>query len=170
MSEDRICVGALAGSFGVHGEVRVKSFCAEPEDIGAYGLLWSEDGSRSFDIALTRAIKTGFSADIVGVDTKEDADALKGVRLFADRDALPNLPDDEFYHADLIGLEVRDTGGAILGTVSSVYNHGSSDILEVSGPALKSPALIPFTQTCVPTVDLTLGRVVVDPPEGSLPE
>ncbi|MGH1368169.1 MAG: ribosome maturation factor RimM [Maritimibacter sp.] len=170
MSEDRICVGALAGSFGVHGEVRIKSFCAEPEDIGTYGPLWTEDGSRSFEIVLTRAIKTGFSAEITGVDTKEQADELRGIRLFADRDALPHLPDDEFYHADLIGLEVRDTGGAVLGTVSAVHNHGSSDLLEVMGPALKDPILLPFTQACIPTVDLATGRIIADPPEGILPE
>ncbi|UWQ13601.1 ribosome maturation factor RimM [Aliiroseovarius sp. M344] len=170
MSDDRICVGAIAGAFGVKGELRVKSFCADPEAIGTYGPLWSEDGSRQFTLILDRAIKNGFAATIDGVRTKEDADALKGVRLFADRDALPSLPDDEYYHADLIGLEVLDTGGRVLGRVSAVHNHGAGDVLEVQGPGLKTNALLPFTLEAVPTVDLGAGRVVADPPEGIFPE
>ncbi|MHA6266298.1 ribosome maturation factor RimM [Aliiroseovarius sp. CAU 1755] len=170
MSDDRICVGAIAGAFGVKGEVRVKSFCADPEAIGDYGPLWSENGARQFVLVLDRPIKNGFAARIDGVRTKEDADALKGVRLFADRDALPTLPDDEYYHADLIGLTVLDTGGRALGRVSAVHNHGASDVLEVQGPGLKTGALLPFTLEAVPTVDLAAGRIIADPPEGVFPE
>ena len=86
--------------------------------------------------------------------------------LFADRDRLPALPDDEFYHSDLIGLEARDTGGAPLGRVSAVHNHGAGDLLEITGPGRKSALLLPFTRAIVPTVDLAAGRIVVDLPEG----
>ncbi len=168
MSNDRVCVGALAGSFGVQGEVRLKSFCADPEAIAGYGPLFSEDGSQSYKIRLTRSIPGGFSARMTGVATKEQADALKGVRLYADRAKLPSLPDDEFYHADLIGMEVRDTGGVLLGTVTAVHNHGATDLLELSGQGLKSALLLPFTRAIVPTVDLALRRIVADPPEGLL--
>ena len=78
------------------------------------------------------------------------------------------MPDDEYYHADLIGLEVRDTGGMLLGKVTAVHNHGASDLLEVMGSGLKTALLLPFTQAIVPTVDLASGRIVVDPPEGLL--
>jgi len=170
MSDTRICVGAFAGAFGVTGEVRLKSFTAEPEAIVDYGPFHDEAGTRTFEIEITRAIKNGFAARVSGVTTKEEADALQGVRLFAERDALPNLPDDEFYHADLIGLDVVDTGGKPLGKVTAVHNHGAGDLLEVTGPALKTPALLPFTRAAVPTVDLAAGRVVADPPEGVFPE
>jgi 16S rRNA processing protein RimM len=163
---DRVCVGAIAGAFGVRGEVRVKSFCAEAEDIAAYGPLTTEDGSRSFEIALTRPVTSGFAARLSGVATKEAADALRGTRLFAARAALPALPDDEFYHADLIGLTALDTGGVTLGQVAAVLNHGAGDLLELRGPGLKAPALVPFTRTIVPTVDLAAGRIIIDPPEG----
>nr|WP_319247911.1 ribosome maturation factor RimM [uncultured Celeribacter sp.] len=166
MSETRIIVGAIAGAFGVHGEVRLKSFCADPEAIGDYSPLTSEDGARTFELTLTRAIKNGFTARIGGVDTKEEADALKGVTLFADRDQLPSLPDDEFYHADLIGLSVLDTGGTVLGTVRNVLNHGAGDLLEITGPGINVPVLLPFTLSNVPTVDLASGRIIADPPEG----
>ncbi|WP_172292259.1 ribosome maturation factor RimM [Pseudoruegeria sp. HB172150] len=170
MNDDRICVGAFAGSFGVKGEVRLKSFCADPEAIADYGPLWSEDGKRQFALNLTQSIKSGFAARVDGIATKEQADTLRGVRLYADRDALPDLPDDEYYHADLIGLEVRDTGGALLGTVKAVLNHGATDLLEVTGAGLKEPVLLPFTLAIVPTVDLSAGRIVADPPEGLFPE
>lgn len=163
---DRVCVGAIAGAFGVRGEVRLKSFCAEPEDIASYGPLTTQDGARSFDITLTRPISAGFAARLSGVTSKEAADALRGTSLFAPRAALPALPDDEFYHADLIGLEARDTGGASLGKIAAVLNHGAGDLLELRGPGLKAPLLVPFTRAIVPTVDLTSGRVIIDPPEG----
>ena len=163
---DRVCVGAIAGAFGVKGEVRLKSFCAEPEAIGTYGTLTSEDGRASYDVKLTGTAKNGFTAKLSGVASKEAADRLRGVRLYAPRDRLPELPDDEFYHADLINLTVLDTGGQELGKVRAVLNHGAGDLLEVHGPGLKSPVLLPFTKAAVPTVDLASGRIIADPPEG----
>ena len=163
---DRVCVGAVTGAFGVRGEVRLKSFCAEAADIAAYGPLSTEDGTRSFDITLTRPVAAGFAARLSGVTSKEAADALRGTRLFAPRTALPGLGDDEFYHADLIGLDAFDTGGAPLGKIAAVLNHGAGDLLELRGPGLKSPLLVPFTRAIVPTVDLSSGRVIIDPPDG----
>ncbi len=165
MSEDKICVGAIGGSYGVRGEVRLKSFCAVPEDIETYSPLCTEDG-KPMHLALIHPIKNGFSARIAEIATKEDADALKGTRLFANRDQLPALPDDEYYHTDLIGLQVFDTGGTLLGTVKSVQNHGAADLLEVQQPQSSATVLVPFTLAAVPTVDLTSGRIVADPPEG----
>lgn len=163
---ERVCVGALAGAYGVRGEVRLKSFCADPAAIADYAPLTDEDGSRSFTLTLTGQIKNGLTARLGGIRTKEQADALRGVRLFAPRDRLPALPDDEFYHTDLIGLTVVDTGGAKLGRIAAVHNHGATDLLEVRGPGLKDGVLVPFTRAIVPTVDLGAGRVVADPPEG----
>ncbi|MGZ3215777.1 ribosome maturation factor RimM [Paracoccus sp. T5] len=162
MTEDRICVGAIAGAFGVHGEVRLKSFCAEPADIATYAPLTSEDGNRVFTLSLTRAVTGGLGARLSGVSTREDAEALRGVTLWAPRSALPSLPDDEFYHADLIGLQVVDTGGQPLGRVRAIYDHGAGDILEIVGG--KDVLMLPFTRAIVPTVDLTAGRIVADPP------
>ena len=167
---DRIVVGAIGGAFGVRGEVRLKSFCAEPADIAGYGPLWTEDGSRSFVVTLSGQTKGALTARLSGVLTKEAADALRGTQLFADRDALPALPDDEYYHADLIGVEVFDAGGTLLGRVKAVQNHGAGDLLEIEGPKLKSTVLLPFTLAAVPTVDLSSRRIVADPPEGLFPE
>ena len=166
MSDDKICVGVISGAYGVQGEVRVKSFCAQPDDIETYSPLTSEDGARSFALALIRPMKNGFVARIAEVATKEEADALKGTQLFARRAQLPVLPDDEYYYSDLVGLEVFDTGGTSLGHVKSVQNHGASDLLEVHQAGATATVLLPFTQAAVPTVDLSSGRIVADPPDG----
>lgn len=167
---DKICVGAIAGAFGVRGEVRLKSFCADPATIADYAPLTTEDGSRSFDVELIGQTKNGFTARLSGIATKEDADALRGVQLYADREHLPELPDDEYYHSDLIGLRVLDTGGNEIGQVRAVLNHGATDLLEITGPGLNPPVLLPFTMAAVPTVDLKGGRIIIDPPEGVFPE
>ncbi len=156
--EGMVCVGAIAGAFGVRGEARLKSFCAEPEAIGEYAPLTTEDG-RSFDVKLTRAIKDGFAARLSGIATREEAEALKGTRLYAPRERLPALPDDEFYHTDLIGLLVVDTGGAELGRVRAVHDFGAGDVLEVLGG---KELMLPFTRAVVPTVDLNARRIVAD--------
>lgn len=164
--DDRVCVGSIAGAFGVRGEVRLKSFCADPEAIADYGPLYTEDGSRSFTLRLTRPVAGGLGARLSGVQTKEEADALRGTMLYADRDRLPKLPDDEFYHADLIDLDVYDTGGVQIGTIRAIHNHGAGDLLEVHAPGRRQPLLVPFTLAVVPTVDLAARRVVADLPEG----
>ncbi len=160
----RVCVGAITGAFGVRGEVRLKSFCADPGAIADYAPLTTEDGARDFDLAITRPVKGGFAARLGGVATKEAAEALKGVRLFAPRDRLPSLADDEYYHADLIGLRVLDTGGVTLGRVKAVLNHGASDLLEIS-LIVGGQMLLPFTREAVPTVDIAAGCLIADPPE-----
>ena len=168
--ENLIVVGALSGSFGTRGEVRLKSFCAVPEDIGTYGTLYSEDGCREFEITITRPVKNGFAAKVKDVRDKDQADALRGVLLHVPREKLPNLPDDEFYHSDLIGLDVFDTGGVKLGKIKAILDHGAGDILEIAGPGPKQPVLLPFIKAAVPTVDLTIGCVIADPPVGVFPD
>lgn len=160
---DLVCVGAIAGSFGVKGEVRLKSFCAQPDAIGDYAPLTDEQG-RSYDVRVTRAIKNGLAARLSGVTTKEAADALRGTKLFVPRDRLPDPDEDEFYHTDLMGMAVLDTGGTLLGTVKAVLNHGAGDLLEIATPS--GVVLMPFTRAAVPTVDLAGRRLIADPPDG----
>ena len=163
---DRIVVGSLGGAFGVHGEVRLKSFCADPAAIADYTPLFTEDGRQFVQLVLTGQQKNGFTARLDGVVTKEDADALRNVKLLADRAQMPSLPDDEYYYTDLIGLDVLDSGGEKLGTVKNVMDHGAGDLLEVQVPGASDTVLLPFTQAAVPTVDLASGRIIADPPDG----
>lgn len=163
---DRIVVGAFGGAFGVKGEVRIKSFCADPAAISDYAPLYSADGRAFATVVVTGYASNALTARVDGVITKEDADALKGQEIFADRGRLPSLPDDEYYYSDLIGLTVVDTGGTEIGRVKAVLNHGASDLLEVTKSEGSGNILLPFTRAVVPTVDLTARRIVADPPEG----
>ncbi len=163
---DRVCVGAITGAFGTKGEVRLKSFCAEPESIASYGPVSSEDGTTTWDLQLVRPSKTGFIGRLSGVTTKEEAEALRGTTLHVARSRLPDLPDDEFYTADLVGLPVIDTKGSEIGQITAVLNHGAGDLLEIGQNNAGPGILLPLTRANVPTIDLTDGRIVIDPPEG----
>lgn len=165
--KDHVCLGAVMGAHGVRGDVRVKSFCAEPSAIGDYGPL-IDDSGRSYRLSVLAPLKAGYLARLSGVGTKEAADALRGRRLWVPRAALPDAGEDEFYHSDLLGLSVLDTGGAALGRVKAVLDHGAGDMLEVA-LAAGGTALLPFTRAVVPTVDVAGGRLVADPPPGLLP-
>ncbi len=163
------CIGAIAGAYGIRGEVRLKSFCTVPEDIAAYGPLLDAHG-RSFTVDLGVAVKGGFAARLSGIATKEEADALRGTRLHVPRDRLPDPGEDEFYHVDLVGLDAVDPGGARIGRVAAVLEQGVGDLLEITLTGHSEPVLVPFTRAIVPNVDLRAGRVVIDAPDGLLPE
>jgi len=167
---NRVIVGSIGGAFGVQGEVRLKSFCADPQAIADYAPLYTEDGNAFAQLVLTGQLKNGFTARIDGVVSKEDADLLRNVDLYADRTVMPSLPDDEYYYADLIGITVVDTGGATLGTVKNVMDHGAGDLLEIIVSGQSETTLLPFTKAAVPTVDLTAQRIVADPPDGLFPD
>ena len=161
--DELVCLGAIAGAFGVAGEVRLKSFCAEPERIAEYGPLRTEDG-RDLEVLAMRPIKGAFAARLSEVSDRDAAEALKSVRLYAPRDRLPPLDEDEYYHADLVGLIAVDTGGRELGRINAVRDHGAGVFLEVARSGA-SDLLVPFTRAAAPTVDISAGRVVLDPPE-----
>ena len=164
---DRVCLGQVSSAHGIKGEVRIKPFTQAPEDVAAYGPLQDEAGARRFEILSLRTTKGGVVARLDGVTDRNQAEALKGVKLFVDRDRLPERNEDGvWYHADLIGLVALDKGGAALGTIVAVQNYGAGDLLEIR-PATGGPTvLLPFTAEVVPDVDLDAGWVLVDPPEG----
>jgi 16S rRNA processing protein RimM len=164
MSARRVCVGAFAGAHGVRGAVRLKSFTTIPEDIASYGSLEDEAGTRRFRIRVTGEAKGTLIARIDGIADRDAAQALKGIRLYVDRDSLPEPEEDEFYHADLVGLEVELPDGTPFGKVRGVADHGAGDVIEISRPG--APAVLtPFTRAAVPVVDIAGGRIVFDPPE-----
>ena len=164
-AKDRICVGAIAGAHGVRGLIRLKSFTERPEDIITYGPLTDASGKRCFEVSITGRARDALLARIAGVADRDQAAALRGTRLYVARAALPEPAEEEFYHADLIGLRAEAPDGAAIGRVSAVHTFGGNDVLEISPEAGES-LLVPFTRQAVPAVDLAAGRVVVDlPPE-----
>ncbi len=161
----RVCLGAIAGAHGVRGLVKIKSFTQDPADLTAYGALADESGRRRFEIAVTGQAKGLLVARIAGVEDRDAAEALRGVRLTIARAALPEPEDaEDYYQADLIGLAAEDLAGRTLVTVTAVDNYGAGDFLEIARPQ-GAPLLVPFTKVVVPLIDLEGGRVVVDPPE-----
>jgi len=161
---NRVCVAQIGAPHGVRGEVRLRSFTEDPMAVARYGPLESEDGSRSFEIESIRPAKGHLVARLRGVNDRDAAKRLTGTELFVPRERLPAPKEDEFYHADLIGLAAVDGDGNQLGTIVAVHNFGAGDILEIQ-PAVGAAMLLPFTQAIVPTVDIKRGRVVVVPPE-----
>ena len=169
----RVCLGAFAGAYGVRGEARVKSFTEKPADIAAYGPLTSEDGGRVFTLSSARVLKDDMlAARVAEIASREAAMALKGVRLYVDRDRLPAPEDeDEFYMEDLVGLAVEHADGRPFGVVKGVLNQGPNDLIEIWRiPNVRGSHFIPFTREAAPVVDVKAGRIVVDPPPGLIEE
>ena len=156
----RICLGAIAGARGVHGEVRIKTFTAEAVDIAAYGSLSDEAGTRQLLIETLKPAKEGVVAVIKGVRDREAAEALKGLRLYVDRASLPAPAEDEYYHADLIGLRAELADGTVIGKVAALNDFGAGELVEIERDGAM-PVVLPFTREAVPAVDLTEGRIVV---------
>jgi len=165
----RVCLGAVAGAHGVRGEVRIKPFTAEPESVGSYGELSDESGERRFSLQVLGVAKGMVIARLTGVEDRNAAEALRGLRLYVARAALPEPEEDEFYHADLIGLRVETEDERLFGRVRALYDFGAGDVIEIEPLAGGQPVVLPFTREAVPVVDLRAGRVVVVPPEGLLP-
>jgi 16S rRNA processing protein RimM len=161
---DRVCVAQIGAAHGIRGEVRLRSFTADPETVAHYGPLESEDGTRRFEIETLRPAKAGFVARLKGVADRDAAAALTNLRLYVPRDRLPPTGDaDTYYHADLVGLAAVTPEGTALGTVTAVLNFGAGDIVEIR-PDHGDALLVPFTDAAVPTIDIAAGRIVVVPP------
>lgn len=154
-------MGVVGAPHGVKGEVRVKTFTEDPLRFGDYGPLYAADG-RAFTVAEVRPAKAVVVVRFREVTSREQAEALNGTALFVDRSALPEeLEEEEFYHADLIGLRIEDESGETIGNVMAVHNFGGGDILEIN-VSPRGTALVPFSKAAVPVVDIPGGRLRID--------
>ena len=158
-------VGAIGASHGVRGDMRLKSFTENPVAIFKFAdLRLGADGAV---VALVKKGKSkdGFIVHIDGIDTPEAVTALSGRQLYVRRDALAPAGDDEYYLADLIGLEARDESGEKIGIVNTVENFGSEDLIELildePVKGLGCYAFIPFRKQLVTTVDIKGGFLTV---------
>jgi 16S rRNA processing protein RimM len=164
---ERICVAQIGGAHGIRGEVKLKSFTADPMAVKDYGPLTSEDGSASFEIETLRPAKNHLVARLRGVKDRNAAERLTHMRLFMPRERLPPPAEDEFYHVDMIGLAAVTAEGAEVGTVVAVHDFGAGAILELQPPAGANTVMLPFTEVFVPAVDIAGGRITVAPPADS---
>jgi len=147
----------------VRGEVKLKSFTADPRAIAKYGAVEDESGTRSFTVKLRGEVRGLLIARLSGVEDRNAADALKGLRLYVGRDRLPKPKKGEWYAADLVGLRVERRDGSAMGRVKSVPNFGAGDLVEVERENGQT-VFLPFTRKVVPEVDIDGERIVVEPP------
>jgi 16S rRNA processing protein RimM len=163
LSGDLVLLGVFGAPHGVRGEIRLKSYTADPRAIASYGPLTTEDG-RIFELVSVRPQKDVLIARVKGLASRDAAQALTHVKLYAPRERLGEAEEDEFFHADLVGLRAEKADGERLGTIIALHNFGAGDVLEMR-PAGPGPSiLLPFTKEVVPVVDIPGGRVVVVPP------
>jgi len=159
----RVLIAQIGAAHGVRGEVRLKPFTADPLGVAAYGPLESEDGKHRLEIEAVRPAKDMLVARLKGVTDRNAAEALKNMRLYVARERLPKPADDEFYHADLVGLAAVSAQGEPIGTVKAVHNFGAGDLLEIE-PADGATMMLPFNETTVPKIDIAAGQIVVELP------
>jgi 16S rRNA processing protein RimM len=168
----QICIARIGAAHGVRGAVKLWTFTEDPMAVKRYGPLATKDGARHFEVTQAREAKGHLVATLKGIATREDAERLNGIELYIARDQLPATDNDEYYHADLIGLAAVTPANEPLGRVIAIHNFGAGDIIEIA-PLQGATLLLPFTNAVVPTVDLEGGRVVIELPaeiEGDDPE
>ncbi len=159
-----ILLAAIIGAQGLKGQVKVKLFTETPEALMRYGLVKDRLG-RHFEVTAIRSARSGEAViSFSRITDREQAEALKGTELLIARDQLPEAGNEEFYHADLIGLDAQDSEGRTLGKVAAIHNYGAGDVIEITRPDGDS-VLLAFTRETVPVIDLAGGRVVVAVPE-----
>jgi 16S rRNA processing protein RimM len=169
MKKNRVLLGVVAAPHGVRGLVRIRSFTEEPMAIASYGELSDESGSRRFRVEALSSVRGAVLARIEGVADRTAAEALRGLRLYVDRDVLPATGEREWYEADLIGLPAVGTDGRNWGKVVAFHDFGAGLTMEISGgTASRGSVMLPFTDEAVPEVDIDGGKVVVEPPAGVL--
>jgi 16S rRNA processing protein RimM len=159
-----VCVARIGAAHGVRGAVKLWTFTEDPLAVQRYGPLMTKDGTRQFEVTHVRETKDHLVATLKGVATRDEAERLNGIELYVPREKLPDTDDDEYYHADLIGLAAVTTADQPLGHVVAIHNFGAGDIIEIAPPK-GATMLLPFTNAVVPTVDLAGGRVVIELPE-----
>lgn len=163
--DKKILMGQIGAAHGIKGEVRITTYTGDPEAIASYGPLETDRPGLTVTIETARLNKTVLVARIKGVRDRNAAELLNGVSLYVDRDRLPD-PDDEddFYHADLIGLDARLDTGVTIGEVSALLNYGAGDLIEVRDPRSGDTFLYPFTKAVVPSIRVAEGFLVIAPP------
>ena len=158
-------MGRIGAAHGIKGEVRITSFTEQPLALKDYGPLATDKPGLVIEIESARATTNVLVARLKGVTDRNAAEKLNGVELYVERDRLPPAgEDDDFYHADLIGLEARLSDGTVLGTVTAIPNYGASDLVEVRDARTGDTFLYPFTKTVVPEVRLADGYIVIEVP------
>jgi 16S rRNA processing protein RimM len=166
MPSGRVLLGVVATAHGVRGLVRIKSYTEDPMAVASYGPLSDESGKKKYRVEALSAARGAVLARIEGVADRTAAEAIRGLRLYVERSALPKAGDREWYEADLIGLPAVGKDGRDWGKVIAFHDFGAGPVMEVSGGS--GGLMLPFTDEAVPEIDVEGGKIVIDPPAGLL--
>jgi 16S rRNA processing protein RimM len=161
LAPERLAVGQVAGSHGLRGEFRIYLFTNHPDALRAVPTIYLGDAQEPWAVRRIHPLPEGKEAIVrlVEVTTPEDAAALRGRRVWVDREALPPLPEGELYHYELIGLDVVDEAGAPLGRLAEIIETGANDVYVVRGTA--GELLLPAINEVILAIDLENGRMTV---------
>ena len=161
MTQEKVCLGAIVGVHGIRGEVKVKSFSDDERHLTRYGALSNETGDKTFELKIVGHSKELLRVKIKGIDDRNTAETLIGTGLYVDRNILPKLDTEEYYHADLIGLEARLQSGDVVGSVNAIYNFGAGDLIEIKLPNGQFE-MLPFTKQFVPVINVKDRYIIVE--------
>lgn len=161
-TDSRICLGVIVGAHGIKGEVKVRSFTENQRDIDNYGVLSDKNGNKKFSVRVVGLAKDFLRVKIEGCNDRNTAEKLKGTELYVERSVLPSTVEEEFYQTDLIGLEVKNEKGEIVGKVEAFYNFGAGDIIEIR--MKQKLEMLPFNKNFVPVVNIDDGFIIIQEP------
>jgi len=162
---ERILIGEISGAHGIRGDVLVRSYTETPGAIASYGPLTDESGKRSFSLRVVRVTPKGIVARISGIEDRNAAEPLRGIKLYVGRDRLPEPEGTAYYYADLIGLDAVSEDGSAQGKIVSVQNFGAGDLLELEPADGLATEFIPFENRYVPNIDLQSRTIVIRRPD-----
>ncbi len=178
--ESLVCVGVISAVHGIKGQVKISTFTQNPEDITTYGRLFDKNGKPLFEIKNFKLTPKAMIVRLSGIDTRNQAEQLKGTELFIQRETLPQPDEEEFYYSDLTGLNVQFRNGTHYGTVKSIQNFGAGDLVEIlpdpsmvttkSGKKAKPSGKIEtvfynFTKEVFPQINISEGYITLLPPK-----
>ncbi len=157
----KLLMGIFGAAQGLTGEVRLQSYCENPLDINQYGALTSDTG-KVFELTHLRTTKNMLVARVKGISDRTAAEQLTNIALYIDRALLGEASDeDEYFHADLVGLNVMDENHERLGTVLALFNFGAGDMLEIRPVTSGKSVMLPFTKAAVPSINIIEQNIIV---------
>lgn len=161
-SNETVCIATITSAHGIRGLVKIKTHTEHSSDIESFTTIYSSRDNLPVDVKIISAKEGMIIAQVSGVESRNDAEALRGVDLYIARSELPKAPDNEYYYSDLVGLKVMTSDGTIIGTVVSISNYGAGDVIEIQDAKTDRTAYYPFSKSFIETVDLKSGVISVN--------
>lgn len=158
--KDLIQVGRVLGAYGVKGWIRIDPFGGDASVLLDKPAIWLDDTTSSQSIAQIKNHSGALVAQLVGVNERDIAQAMRGNGVWVDRADFPEPEDDEYYWVDLVGCAVSTQAGDALGTVTRIEDHGADPVMRIE--ADKRVRLIPFASAVIIKVDIKARQITVD--------